>query len=336
MKRQLFIVLSLMLMLAIVFAGCSSNNQPSQETNNQSPSVSSSQTPVPSEEVKTYKVGVSAADLTNPYFVALVDGIMDKAKEYGNVEIIVEDPKQDPAKQTSAIENFVSHNVDGIIMIPFDLTVANESLKSVYAEGKIKILCQSGKIDSAHTNVAARDYDMGYTLGVSTGKYITEKLGGVAEVAMLNYPSLSNILEREQGIEDGIKEYAPDAKIVAKAVVGTPDAGMASTEAMLQANPNINVIVSINDAGALGALSAVEAANLATDDFFIGGIDALDQALDEIAKGGLYKATVDIAPYDNGKFDLELMMKMLTGENVPVDNSVEVKPVTAENISDYK
>jgi ribose transport system substrate-binding protein len=333
MKKKWFVALSLILAVCMLVAGCAKSPAPSESS---APSDSAeSTTPVPTPEPKTYKIGVCAADLSNPYFVTLIDGIQDKADKFGNVQIIVDDPKQDPAKQQSAIENFMVQGVDGIIMIPFDLTSANEALKDVYAEGKVKILCQSGKIESADTNVAARDYDMGYTLGVIAGQYIADEMGGEAQIGMLNYPALESIIQREQGIEDGIKEYAPDAEIVARAQGGTPDAGVSATESMLEANPDISVIVSINDAGALGALSAVESLNLGNDLFFIGGIDALDQALAEIADGGYYKATVDIAPYDNGKYDLELMMKMLNGEDVGVENSVEVKPVTTDNIGDY-
>jgi ribose transport system substrate-binding protein len=339
MKKKIAIVISMILVLALTFLGCAADtSKPAASTSetpaagSETPAANTSGTPAAG---KSYKIGVSAADLSNPYFVSLVDGIQARAKELGNVEIIVEDPKQEAAKQTSAVENFISHNVDGIIMIPFDLTVANESLKSVYADGKVKILSQSGKIDSANTNVAAKDYDMGYALGVATGKYIAEKLNGEAEIGMLNYPNLENILERERGIREGIAVNAPNAKVVATATGGTPEAGMSATETMLQANPNIKVIVSINDAGALGALSAVEAAGIKDNNSFIGGIDALDQALSEIKKGGFYKATVDTAPYSNGKYDLDLMIKMLEGEDVGIENSVDVKAVTADNIGEY-
>ena len=313
MNKKLITTISILLVFVIALAGCTQPAAP-----------------------KKYTIGVSAADLSNPYFVALVDGIKAKAEELGNVTVIVEDPKQDPAKQLSAVENFVTQNVDGIIMIPFDLTAANEALADVFKEGKIKILSQSGAIDNANTNVAARDYDMGYALGVAAGKYIAAELGGEAEIGMLNYPSLANIIEREQGIVDGIKEHAPNAKVVATAQGGTPDAGTAAAETWLQSNPNMSVIVSINDAGALGALAAVEGAPGVNEKFFIGGVDALDQALSEIKKDGYYKATVDNTPFDNGKLDLEIMMKMLNGETVDKNYNVQVKAVTKENIGDYE
>lgn len=335
MKRKLAAILTVILSLCLVLAGCSQpTEQAAPPAATEAPAAEAAATDVP--EARQYVIGVCAGDLSNPYFVTLVDGIKAKAAELGNVTILVEDPKQDAAKQVTAIENFVTQGVDGIIMIPFDLTAANEALASVYSEGVVKILCQSGKIDNANTNVSARDYDMGYALGVAAGKYIASELGGEAEIGMLNYPALENILERERGIKEGIAEYAPNAKVVATAQGGTPDAGTTAAEAFLQANPNMSVIVSINDAGALGALAAVEGAPGINPKFFIGGIDALDQALSEIKSGGYYKATVDITPYANGVFDLELMMKMLNGETVELDNSVNVKAVTSENIGDYK
>ncbi|TOO52671.1 LacI family transcriptional regulator, partial [Vibrio parahaemolyticus] len=61
------------------------------------------------------------------------------------------------------------------------------------------------------------------------------------------------ILERVRGFEAAMKEY-PNIKIVTK-LNGKQerDTAMNVTENMLQANPTLNGIFSVNDVGSLGA-----------------------------------------------------------------------------------
>lgn len=283
---------------------------------------------------KTYTIGVSCGDLSNPYFVSIVEGIRERAKELGNVTIVEADPKQDPAQQVSVIENFVTQGVDAIIVISFNTQVTNEALAAVLAEGKIKVLVQSDVVDNTNVNVTAKNYDMGYTLGEAAGQYIASDMGGNASVAILNYPDVEIIIDRENGMRDALAKFAPNAKVVATAKAGTPDQGTTAAETILQSNPDVDVILAINDAGALGAYAAVEAGKNTTVRF-IGGIDALPEALAKIKEAGIYRATVDLNAKGNGRDDVDLIVKLLTGVAVEKDQGVSLKAVTAANISDY-
>ena len=59
---------------------------------------------------------------------------------------------------------------------------------------------------------------------------------------------------------------------------------------IIQAHPDVNVVLG-SDTLVLGALSAVRAAGKATDAMYFSGIDGETQALDEVKKGGPYKAS---------------------------------------------
>lgn len=67
--------------------------------------------------------------------------------------------------------------------------------------------------------------------------------------------------------------------------------GLQVTEDLLQAHPEINVIVGGNDDGALGAADAFRKAGKNPDDCFIIGQDGSKDALVAIRKGGFLKAT---------------------------------------------
>ena len=88
---------------------------------------------------------------------------------------------------------------------------------------------------------------------------------GPVEVGIIDYPELPQIIDRAKGIEQGIKEFYPDAQFVARASAPDPEKGMKAAETIMQAHPNIKVIACINDGGCLGAAEAVKAMGKATD-----------------------------------------------------------------------
>ena len=98
----------------------------------------------------------------------------------------------------------------------------------------------------------------------------------------------------------------------------------------------MEVVVCVNDAGALGAYEAMMAAGKDSDRVFIGGLDAISEALNKIKEGGIYRATVDIQPYETGKLFVDTLLKVK--ENGPIEDTIVVpmKVVNASNIGDYE
>ena len=106
-------------------------------------------------------------------------------------------------------------------------------------------------------------------------------------------------------------------------------------ENILQANPDVDVLVCVNDAGALGGYEAVMAAGKESDTFYIGGLDATQEALDKIKEGTIYRATVDIQPYETGKLFVDTALEVLS--NGPIEDTIVIpmKVVDESNIADY-
>ncbi|OQY34499.1 MAG: hypothetical protein B6241_04315 [Spirochaetaceae bacterium 4572_59] len=282
---------------------------------------------------KQIKIGMSVLELANPFFVALTNAAKKAAEENG-VELIINDPKQKVEKQVQALETFIASEVDAIIVTSIDPAAINPLVKQAKEKG-IVVVCHTTKLDSYDVWVAADEYDMGYTLGLQAGKWIEEKLNGRAEVGILNYDIIPQVINRKKGIIDGIHKFAPEAEIVGDATAGSPTDGMAVAETFLQIHPDMKVICGINDGGALGAYEAVKAAGKDSDDFFIGGIDAVPEAISKIKQGGIYRASVDQAPQIAGKKCVELAIQAINDESFKEDYLQELIPVNASNIMNY-
>lgn len=285
-------------------------------------------------EEKIMKMGYTTMDLANPYFVAVVNGVKDRAAELG-IQITVHDAKSDAAGQVTAIENFIAQGMDAIITSPIDPKACEHLIDLAHAEG-IPFINPHQLIVGNDANINLNDFDYGYAGGTIAGEFIANELGGEAEVAILGFPQMEALIERANGIKAGILAKAPNAKIVAEVSANTPEQGMRAAETIMQAHPKVQIICGTNDAGALGAMEAVRAMGLASESFGVFGLDATGEALDKMKEeGSIYRGTVDIDPYGTGKLIIDVALQVI--ENGPIADMVKIPmiPVTSANIDKY-
>lgn len=274
------------------------------------------------------KICVTTWDLTNPYWVNLVNGIKERAGEVG-AEVAVADPANDVNKQVAALENFATIGCKAIIVAPIDPASTQAPLEAAKAAG-IKIIAQSIETPVADVWASAEERDMGYVIGKEAGAWIAEKLGGEAKVLVLNNDRIPQMIARKEGIKAGISELAPNAVFAADQPASNTAEALTVTETVLQSNPDLQVIVSINDASALGALAAVESSGVATENFFVGGIDATPEARNAIDGGTPFRASVDNVPFENGRQDVDIAMELIGGKQIEYRQVIAVKAYTGK------
>lgn len=338
MKKLLCLVMALVMVL-LLLAGCSKSGEESTNISNVSSETSSTNN-VNNESEETsedkIKIGFSVMDLSNEYFVDLANGAQAYCDEMG-YELIVSDPQSDTSRQVSNIENFIAADCDAILVAALDAESSEGIIGEAVAQG-IPVITETTLVETATQGVIMNEYDFGYALGEQAGKWISEHFeDGVAEFAILNQPTLVQVIDRENGIRDGIAAYAPNAVEVATVAAWLNDSGMKAAEEILEAHPDCKVICGINDAGALGAMEAVIAAGKDADDFFIGGGDASTEALNRIKDGTIYRASVgfDVANATVGRILVEQAVKALNGEELESAYYLNVLAATSENVQEF-
>lgn len=284
-------------------------------------------------EGKTYKIAYTCQDLSNTYFVEISSGVKDYCKEMG-YEAIIHDGQAAVANQITAFENFIAQGVDAIVVSPIDEQALIPSVKAAQEAG-IPVIAANQNVEGSDAFLTIPEYEYGFTIGEHAGKWIAEKLGGEAEVAIFDYPELESIIARGDGIAEGILSQAPNAKIVARQSANNPEKGMANMENILQANPNVEVLVCVNDAGALGAYEVVMGAGKASERWYIGGLDTTAEALNKIKEGGIYRGTVDIQPYASGSLFMKTAVKVIEEGPIADPIVIDMKVVDETNIGDY-
>ena len=285
------------------------------------------------------RIGMSVLNLANPFFVQLVAGAQAEADRLG-VELVVTDPQDDASKQVSDMENFIAGGFDGIIVTAVDPSAIGPIAKSAIDAG-IPVVAHTADLGEGNQTalVYAVERDMGLTLGRQAGEWATANIpeGETLTVAVLNYDLIPQVIQRREGIVEGIAEtFSGTVDVVATTTAGDPTSGLEAAEVWLQQYPDLDMIVGINDGGALGAYQAVIAADKNDPTtFFVGGIDATDEALAAIESGGSYLATVDQQPMQMGALCVQVVMAAINGEEFEPVNTITLSPVNASNLADF-
>ncbi len=274
-----------------------------------------------SVNAKDVKIGYTTMDLANPYFIAVTNGVKDKAKEL-DVKITIHDAKSDAASQIAAIENFVAQQMDAIVISPIDAVAVEPMVKLAHDNG-IPIINAHQAMEGADAQIGLIEFEYGYEVGKLAGQYITDHMDGKAEVAVLGQPEVSALVERTNGIKKGILDFAPNAVIAAEQSGYTPETGARAAEVVMQSRPNVRVFVGMNDAGVLGAYEALKGMGVNESEFALFGLDATEEAQKKIAANSMYKGTVDIAPYVTGEMIVEVALQVK--ESGPIEEMVKIE-----------
>ena len=160
-------------------------------------------------------------------------------------------------------------------------------------------------------------------------EFVAEKLNGEGNIAVLMGDLVHEASHRRT---EGVKEIAakyPGIKVVAEQTgKWRRPLAMNVTETWISSGQKIDAIIANNDDMAIGAIKALEGANL-LDKILVVGVDATDDGIAEMEKGTL-AATVfqDAAAQGSGALDVAL--KLVNGETPEKETWVPFKLVTKD------
>lgn len=276
------------------------------------------------------KVTLALSTLNNPFFVDLRDGAQAEAEELG-VDLSTVDAQDDSATQADQIANAVTSGAQGIIINAVDSDAAAAAVAPAIAAGIPVVGVDRGVNGVDIASLVSSDNVAG---GKQAAEALAKAIGETGEVIVLQgVAGTSASRDRGQGFTEGIAAF-PDVSVVA-----TQTANFDRTEGLdvatnlLQSHPNVVGIFAENDEMALGAIQAL--GDKAGTDVFVVGFDGTDDGMSAIASGTMY-ATIAQQPGELGRTAVQIMVSVLSGEDVPADTPVAVETVTSENVADFQ
>ncbi len=99
------------------------------------------------------------------------------------------------------------------------------------------------------------------SMGIGSAKYLADKLGKEAVIAVLEVPTSGSVSElRLKGFMDTMQQIAPDWKLIRRATKFTREDGLKDFADILTANPKIDGVFSMDDETSIGVLQAIREA----------------------------------------------------------------------------
>lgn len=269
----------------------------------------------------TKKIGLIVSTLNNPFFVDLKSGIESEAKKLG-YDVVVLDSQNDPAKEVSNMEDISVKDVDLVLLNPVD---SDSAIASVMVANNLDLpvitvdrASNGGKVVS---HVASDNVEG----GKMAAKYLVEQLGNKGNIVELEgIAGSSATRDRGAGFDNEIKNS--NLNIITKQSADFDRTkGLSVMENIIQSKNDIAAVFAQNDEMALGALKALQDANM--NDVLVVGFDATDDAVDSVKKGEM-AATIAQQPKLIGETAVDLAHRYLSGEKVESFAPVELKLIT--------
>src|SRR5215217_2627483 len=274
------------------------------------------------------RVGLSISTLNNPFFVSMRSGAQQAAKDEG-VQLLIADAQNDSATQQDDVQNFVTQQVDAILVNPVDSEAIVPSIQAANQANIPVIALDRGASGGEIETLIASDNVKG---GMIAGEEMLELVGSGNIAQLEGIPGTDPARDRGQGFEQAISAQ-DDVELVASQTANFDRAeGLNVTENILQANPDITGIFAQNDEMALGAVRALR--GRAGSDVKVVGFDGIEDALKAIQSGKM-NATVAQQPDKIGSLGVENAMKVIDDRSVAKNIPVEVKLVTKDNVSQF-
>lgn len=274
-------------------------------------------------------------NMESEFFARQARNMSDVAESYA-LDFRWYDSETNPNRQVIQIERARSEGAKALVVCVVNADIVTDTLESAL-EANIPVVLQN--IDQPPFDgsvlIAIDNFLLGQLPGQYAGQIVAEENDGMADVIILDYPALPAIVARADGLEAGFLEYAPAANIIGRYLGGTADLAEESVRALLADGTSFDVILSINDSGAYGAIAALEEADIDPSSVLITGVDAEALARELIREGYYMRASVDVVGEETSRTAIDAAVKMLASSTLP--QIILVPPgglVTAETLAD--
>jgi rhamnose transport system permease protein len=236
------LTLTFLAALCLLAAGCSKDNSPQGGNASQ----------------KQITVAMMPKSKGNAYFISCRKGAEDAAREL-NAKLLWDGPTEpDPAKQNEIVETWITRGVDVIAVAVENREGISTALRKARAKG-IKVITWDSDAEPD-----ARDFLINQATPEGIGSTLMDEgaqaLGGKGEFAIITASlTAANMNEWQKYIERRRAEKYPDIKMAAlRPCDDLKDKAFSEATAILNANPNVKLIMAICSPAVPGASEAVK------------------------------------------------------------------------------
>lgn len=294
--RKRIPLVSLLLILAMLLAACSTEKVP------QSDAVDNSNNP----EVVDNSADVDLSDVTAELDLVWVhsgasnqseqrveEGFRAYVTEQGwdwNITTVNSDSSSD--KLANNISDAAANGCDAIVVSMGDLRASTAALAEANAAGIPVFTVDCGYTEGAVVDITCNNYVMAAKIGT----YVTDYIGGMGNVLLLTNSTDSGLRKRGEIITDVILAECPGITVLDEHNIDLTDFYNDSANAMedwiARFGGSIDAIICCWDEPGMAVTNVLLASGYTRDDCVVVGIDGNENALEMMRDGAPYLATV--------------------------------------------
>jgi fructose transport system substrate-binding protein len=266
-------------------------------------------------------IGLITKRNTNPFFVKIRDTAQETA-DADNLRLMTAAGKSDVDNQSqvAAIERMTAAGAKGILITPADSSAIVPAIEKARRAGVTVIALDTptqprSAVDAlfATDNVQA---------GELVGRYAKAKAverGIEPKIAMLDLaPGITSGQLRHDGFLRGFGIREGDPRIVGSVdTLGETARGEAGMRQLLERDPGINVVYTVNEPVAFGAAAALRAAGRSDDDVILVSVDGGCQAIKDGVRPGVIDATAQQYPENMARLGVNALARVADGGRKP-------------------
>jgi ABC-type sugar transport system substrate-binding protein len=196
--------------------------------------------------------------------------------------------------QVNEINTWIGQKIGGMIVLPLDNNAMLPLIKRAH-DNDVKFLDYSDKaLPGTDGWVIFNNLQGARLVGADAGRWVNRTLGGKAKVALLTHEIQKTGRDRIHGGLAALKKVAPKVQVVARHEGVLAAECLDVTRSILQANPDVNVILCIADDGALGAERAflqTHPSKQRQKQMYIAGWDGSIPVMKKILAGSVIRST---------------------------------------------
>lgn len=308
MKKLIAILLALVMVLSMVACGASE------------------------PEEKTIKVGIAAPDVTHGW----VAGVAYYAEKYckdNGLEYKVH-TSADAAEMQAGLQDLVAWGATVIVSFP-QWAGMETAMQEIIDDGIPVVNFDVDVACEGIYKVTGDNYDMGY----QSAKYIVEKAGPAAYIAVLDVPSSGSVCElRKQGFYDYLNEIGYDQSNIQEFQLESfaRDDGLKNAADILEKMPHIDAFYSMDDETSIGTIQAMKDAGRTEIKAITGGGGCQEYfkiiASEEGKAIGAASALYSPAMIQDA---IKVAIKLMNGEAAEPVIVIPTTIVSAENVDQY-
>lgn len=276
-----------------------------------------------------YVIGVSMANLTEPWRISMRDEINAEASHYDNLRMVFTDAADSNNRQIQDVHTLLSSGIDLLIISPNDSEALSPVITEAYRRIPV-ILLDRSVVGFDYTLFIGPDNRL---IGKQAGQYVSDLLGakGGKIVEILGRSGSPPVLDRSVGFREAIS-HRRNISIVGTIVADwLRDKSEDELTSWLRNNGRVDVIFAQNDAMADGARRA--AVKLGINGIRVVGIDGLpgpNGGIEMVRRGAL--SATFICPTGGKEAVIYAMDTLHHEEGIPKKMILRTTLVTAQTI----